>query len=472
MKKETQQSIIKQNSSKQNLNQQNLNQQNLTEGNIFKNLIIFSLPFLLSSFLQTFYGLADLFIAGQFYGSATITAVSIGSQIMHMITVIIVGLAMGTTVGIGRYIGAGKTDNVKKVIGNSIIIFLVFSVLLTIILLCSSNGIVRILSTPYEAIEETRKYVIICIAGSIFITAYNVISSIFRGLGDSKTPMYFVAISGVINIALDYVLMGPMQLGAMGAAIATVAAQGCSVIMAYLYARKKTGYFKLSKSDFILDKQLCNNIIRVGIPVAAQDGFIQISFLVITAIANMRGVDVAAAVGIVEKLISFMFLVPSAMLSAVSAISAQNAGAGKHERAKKTLLYGILCCVITGIIFTIICELGAEAVLYPFDKEEPVVVSLGAQYLRAYVTDCIVAGIHFCFSGYFCAYEKSILSFIHNVISIILIRIPGAYFASLYFPDSLFPMGLAAPLGSTLSAIICFIAFLLLFTKDKNFQDV
>ncbi len=441
----------------------------LTEGSVFKKLIYFSLPFLLSSFLQTFYGLADLFIAGQFNGSATISAVSVGSQLTHMLTVIIVGLSMGSTVMIGHAIGAKKKEEAGKAIGNTVILFTIFAILLTLVLLISVDGILRLLKVPEEAMSEAHAYAFICFAGVPFITAYNVVSSIFRGLGDSKRPMYFVAIAGVINILLDYLLIGPLHMGAAGAALATIIAQLISVILAVVYMRLGIKDLPVSKKDFRMDQKTMKDILGVGIPIAAQDGFIQISFLVITAIANRRGLEVSAAVGIVEKVISFLFLVPSAMLSAVSAIAAQNAGAGLHERSKKTLFYAISIGVVYGIIVSIICQFQAENILLLFSSNEPKVISMGAEYLHSYVFDCIFASIHFCFSGFFSAYQKSILSFIHNVISVLVIRIPVAYLATIWYPATLYPMGWAPPIGSLLSAIICIVAYVLL--KKKFFGE-
>lgn len=431
-------------------------QKDLTKGNILKNMIGFSVPFLISSFLQTFYGLADLFITGQFYGADTITAVSVGSQITHMLTVIIVGLAMGTCVGVGHAVGAGEKERVAKVIGNTVTLFAVFSVVFMGVLLLCRDGIISAISTPAEAVYETGVYLSICFLGVPFITAYNVISSVFRGLGDSRTPMYFVAVAGVVNVILDLLLIGPCGLGAMGVALATVIAQGFSVVLALLWIRrKKTGGILLRKEDFRPDRALMGQMLRVGVPIAAQDGLIQVSFLVITAIANRRGVDVAAAVGIVEKIICFVFLVPSAMLSTVSAMAAQNAGAGKHGQGRRVLYYGMGICVVFGLAVGIACQFLATPILALFAKDEPEVVRLGAQYLKSYIFDCGLAGIHFCFSGYFCAYGKSVYSFVHNIISVIAVRIPGAYFASVIFPATLYPMGWAAPMGSLLSALIC-----------------
>ena len=441
----------------------------LTKGSILKNLIYFSIPYLISCFLQTFYGLADLFITGQFNGAATISAVSIGSQVMHMITVIIVGFAMGTTVLISNASGAKDDKKIKNSIGNSIILFVVVALVMALTCIVGIDYILKLLSVPPEAIDGTRQYLYVCFVGIVFITAYNVICSIFRGIGNTKTPMYFVAIAGVINIGLDYMFIGSFKMGAFGAALATIISQALSVIMALLYSSKKVPEIKIKKENLKVDKYIVRNLLKIGFPVAMQDGFIQIAFLVITVIANMRGVEVAAAVGIVEKLIGFMFLVPSAMLSAVSTITAANIGSNTKERGRKALCAGVAICILSGVFFTIVCLLFAEDILRMFAREEEIVILLGAQYLRSYVFDCIVAGVHFCFSGYFCAYNKSWISFVHNIVSIILVRIPGAYFASVMFKESLLPMGMAAPLGSLLSAIICVAAYVIIAKRDKEF---
>lgn len=447
-------------------------QRDLTKGSIFHNVIYFAIPYLISCFLQTFYGLADLFITGQFNGAATVTAVSVGSQIMHMITVIIVGLAMGTTVTVGMCIGEKNREKASDYIGNSIIIFSVMSIILTILTIVFSGKILILLSTPAQAIAETEKYIIVCFAGIPFITGYNVISSIFRGMGDTKSPLIFVGIAGILNIIGDYILIGALNMGALGAAVATVSSQACSVIIAVVILLKRGNLVHITMDSLKLKKEYVKKILIIGTPISFQDGLIQVSFLVITAIANSRGVDVAAAVGIVEKIISFLFLVPSAMLSTVSAIAAQNAGAGSHERAKSTLYYGIRICIVYGIITIIVCEPLASVIVSIFVKNEPKVVILGAQYLRTYVFDCLFAGMHFCFSGYFSAYGKSIYSFIHNIFSIVLMRIPGAYLASVFFPATLYAMGIAAPAGSLLSVIICMYLYLKILIPDIKSGNV
>lgn len=442
----------------------------LTQGSVFKNLVKFSLPFFLSYFLQTFYGLADLFIIGQFNGAAVTTAVSVGSQLMHMVTVIIVGLASGTTVMIGRSLGAKDEAGVSKTIGSSTLFFLIFSIILCGLLIACITPIMMVLSVPDESWEQTRLYLMICFAGIPAITAYNVISSIFRGLGDSKTPMYFVIVACIVNIAVDYLLIGVFDMKATGAALGTVLSQTVSILIALIYIAKKGIGVKINKSDFRLSKSCVKSILGVGLPIAVQDGFIQISFLVITAIANGRGVEIAAAVGVVEKIIGIMFLIPSSMLSSVSAISSQNAGAQLHSRAKKTLYYGMLSTTVVGLIFSIVTQFCAQQLVGLFTKDAAV-IEYGGQYLRSYVVDCIFAGFHFCFSGFFTAYRKSILSFIHNIISVFVARIPLCYLATIKYPDNLFPMGMAAPIGSLLSTIICIVFYIIFFRKYGKKQS-
>jgi len=444
-------------------------EKNLTTGSVFKNIVCFSLPYLLSYFLQTLYGMADLFITGQFNGTADITAVSIGSQVMHMLTVMVVGLAMGATVTIGRSVGARQQGRAANTIGNTVTLFMAVSVVITVLLLILVKPITAVMSTPAAAVRGTVSYLAICFIGIPFITAYNIISSIFRGLGDSKSPMYFIAVACAANIGLDYLFIGGMGLGPAGAALGTILSQAVSVFVSLaVIVRQKTG-IRLSKACFKPQRDVMRPVLKIGIPVSLQDGFIQISFIVITVIANNRGLTDAAAVGIVEKVISFLFLVPSSMLSAVSALSAQNIGAGKHDRAALTLKYALMLCICFGLAAATAVQFVAGPIVAAFDST-PAVVLAGGQYLRGYIWDCVFAGLHFCFSGYFCAYGRSGISFLHNALSIVLVRIPGAYLMSGLFAGTLLPMGLAAAAGSLLSVVICVAALLWLKRYDPEWN--
>ena len=282
-------------------------ERNLTTGSVGKNILIFSLPYLLSYFLQTLYGMADLFIIGQFDGVASTTAVSIGSQVMHMLTVMLVGLAMGTTVSIARAVGGRNHKQVSENVGNTVTLFFGLSIVLTVVLLLLVRPIVGVMSTPAEAVDGTVAYLTICFLGIPFITAYNIISSIFRGMGDSKSPMYFIAIACAANIMLDYLFIGALGFGPAGAALGTTLAQTISVAVSlFMILRRKS--ISLSKGDFHPRRSVVGQILQIGVPVALQDGLIQIAFIVITIIANRRGLNDAAAVGIVEKIIGFVFL--------------------------------------------------------------------------------------------------------------------------------------------------------------------
>lgn len=446
-------------------------EKNLTKGGVFRTLLGFSLPFLLSYLLQTLYGMADLYIIGQYCGVESTTAVSIGSQVMHMLTVMIVGLAMGSTVRIGQAVGGGKLPEASRAVGNTITLFLGVSAAATVLLLALVKPIISVMSTPEEAVDGLAMYLRICFLGIPFITAYNIISSVFRGMGDSKSPMYFVAVACAANIALDYLFIGGLGMGPAGAALGTTLAQTVSVVTALVVIRRKQTGITLDKADFRPEKGMMGSILRVGIPVALQDGFIQIAFLVITVIANLRGLNDAAAVGIVEKIIGFLFLVPSSMLSSVSALCAQNIGAGFHDRAKKTLGYGIALCVGFGLAWAVVMLLAAEPFVGLFAQDAEV-IRLGGEYMRGYVWDCVLAGIHFCFSGYFCAYGLSGFSFLHNSVSIVCARIPLAYLASKAFPYTLLPMGLATATGSAVSVVICLAVFAWMQRKKNTYMGL
>ena len=439
----------------------------LTKGSVGKNLLLFALPYLFSCFMQTFYGMADLFVVGVYNGSETTTAVSIGSQVMHMLTVIIVGFAMGTTVRIGRSVGAKDDRAVTETVGTSIVFFTGLAIVITVVLLACTGMITRVMLTPSEAVPETKTYLAICFAGIPFITAYNLISSIFRGAGDSKRPMYFVGVACVMNIVLDFVFIGACGLGAAGAALGTVCGQAVSVVVSLLMMRVRDMGIHIKLRDIRAGREVISQILKVGAPIALQDGLIQIAFIVITVIANSRGLIVSAAVGIVEKLIGFMFLVPSAFLSAISTITAQNMGANKAKRARSSLYYGLAITTGWGCLCALYNQFLPHTLVGLFTRDAAVLAA-GCEYLRSYAFDCVFAAVHFCFSGYFCGDQKSMISFIHNITAILLVRIPGAWLASVLFPDSLYPMGWAAPMGSLLSALICVGFYVYYRMKEKS----
>lgn len=443
-----------------------MNGKDLTQGSIIGNITTFSLPYMLAYFLQILYGLADLFVIGQYCGVDSTTAVSNGAQVMYMVTVVLIGLAMGTTVLTARAIGAKDSVRTRAVVGNTVTMFAIIAVVLMVVLLCLRGWIVGVMDTPAEALNGMEHYLTICFIGIPFIIAYNIIASIFRGLGDSKSPMYFVAVACVVNIILDYFFIGVLELGAMGAALGTTLSQAASVLFALCYIRRHKGMLDISRSDLRPQPDVIKLILKIGLPIAIQDGFIQISFLAITVIANGRGLVDAAAVGIVEKFIGLVFIVPSAMLSTVSAISAQNIGANKMPRAKQTLRTAMLITSVYGLVVSITLQFIPQVAVGLFTSDSQVLAQ-GSDYLRGYVWDCIFASIHFCFSGFFTACGYALISFLHNSLSIVCARVPLAWLSSKLYPDTLYPMGLSTCTGSFISCLICIGAYWWLKRKGK-----
>lgn len=439
---------------------------NLTEGSILRNILNFSIPYMFAYFLQVLYGLADLFVVGQYCPVSSITAVSNGSQVMNFVTVVVIGLAMGSTVHIARAVGAKNDRSKARTIGNTITFFLLLALILSAVLIFTVDDIVQLIEVPEEAVADTADYLLVCFIGVPFIMSYNIIAAIFRGLGDSRRPMYFVAVACAFNIGLDYLFIGGFGWGAFGAALATSLSQLISVITAYVVISKHKDLLDVHRDDFRLKGSTIKSILSIGVPTALQDGFIQISFLVIAVIANGRGLVDAAAVGIVEKIIGLLFIIPSAMLSTVSAVSAQNIGAGKPERALATMKRAIVITAGFGFVASVLLQFFPHAMVSLFTSDASVIDS-GSDYLRSYVWDCAFAGIHFCFSGYFTAYGYSIISFAHNFLSIICARLPLSYLLSVNYSDTLYPMGLASPTGSLLSVIICLVAYNLLKRQRK-----
>lgn len=435
-----------------------MDRKNLTEGSIVGNIVNFLLPYMFAYFLQILYGLADLFVIGRYCGVENTTAVSNGAQIMHFVTCVVVGLAMGSTVRIAHAVGAKDKQRTALIIGNTTTMFLLLSIVLAAVGLMSINGLVGIIDTPVEAWQGSVDYLTICFVGIPFIMAFNVIASIFRGLGDSKSPLYFVAVACVFNILLDFFFIGYLGLGAMGAALGTTLSQLMSVVVSLVAIRRHRDVFDIHVSDFRPHRQTFMDILKVGFPIAMQDGFIQVGFLAITVIANGRGVYDAGSVGIVEKFIGLVFLLPSSMVSTVSAICSQNIGAGKVGRTLKTLRYSLIITCVYGLLMTVAWQIFPETAIRIFINDS-IVVEKGAVYLQGYVYDCFFAGIHFCFTGFFAACGYSIISFGYNFLSVILIRIPFAYYASMLYPNTLYPMGITTCFGSIFSVIICVVAY-------------
>lgn len=431
--------------------------QNFTEGKIFSLLIRFALPVLLALFLQAMYGAVDLLIVGQFggeYAEEFVSAVSTGSQIMMTLTVVITGLAMGLTVYVGEKIGAGERNEAGEIIGSGISLFAMISIVLTVIMVFASFALAKIMHAPAEAFDSTVLYVAICSAGTLFIVAYNLVGSIFRGIGDSKIPLLTVTIACVLNILGDLLLVAVFDMGASGAAVATVFAQAMSVFISLLIIRKRKLPFDFSRKCLRLNAMHIKSILKLGTPIALQDLLVSISFLVIMAIVNNIGLAESAGVGVAEKVCAFIMLIPSAYMQSMSAFVAQNIGALKYERAKKALLYGIVSSFAVSIVIGYLSFFHGDILAGIFAKEAAIIAP-AAEYLKAYAIDCLLTAFLFCFIGYFNGCGNTTFVMIQGIIGGICVRLPVSWTMSKILPVSLFRIGLATPISTVIQIILC-----------------
>ena len=438
-----------------------------TQGDIFLPLLRFSLPILAALILQTAYGAVDLWMVGRFATAADVSAVSTGSQLMHTITCVVTGLTMGTTVMLGQTLGQGKGEEAGSIIGSSIALFSLIAALLTAFTILGAEWLARITQVPEEAVPPSLSYIRMCGAGLCFITAYNVFGSIFRGMGDSKTPLMTVAIACAVNVAGDYLLVAVLGLGALGAAIATVCAQGVSVAVSLLVVSRRGLGFPFSPRDIRFHRVKVGRILRLGTPVALQDGLVSISFLVILSIVNSLGLVASAGVGVAEKLCGFIMLVPSAFSQSVTTFVAQNVGAGRLDRARKCLGQGILASLCFGVVIGYLSFFHGSVLAGLFNGD-PAIVFAAADYLRAYAIDVLMTSFLFPFIGYFNGRGSTGFVMVQGLVGAFCIRIPVSFFMSRLLPVSLFRVGLATPCSSLAQILLCGGYFLWLRSKDKK----
>ena len=442
--------------------------QNFTEGKIFAPLIRFVGPVLLALLLQTMYGAIDLMVVGQFGTSADVSAVSTGSMVMHTVTVVITGLAMGLTVLVGRKIGEGLREDAGNIIGSGIWLFGVLAVVLSVLMVFAAPSMAKLMQAPVEALDKTISYITICSAGAIFIVAYNLVGSIFRGIGDSVMPLVTVAIACVLNIIGDLVFVALFHMGTAGAAIATVFAQAVSVALSLLLIRRREMPFSLKAGAIRPSGKLIRQILILGIPIALQDLLVSISFLAITAIVNSLGLIASAGVGVAEKLCGFVMLVPSAYMQAMSAFVAQNMGAGKPQRAQKALLCGIASSLVVGAVMGYLSFFRGDLLAGLFAKDAAV-ISAAAEYLKACAIDCLLTSFLFCFIGYFNGTGNTIFVMLQGIIGSFGVRLPVSWIICRQAGANLFHIGLATPASSLVQIILCGVFFIITRRKQKNF---
>ena len=431
-----------------------------TQGSILKKMIPFMMPILGALILQAAYGAVDLLVVGRFGTTAGLSAVSTGSQILNLVTFVITQLAMGITVLIARYIGEKHTSQIGKLLGGATTVFTMIAVVLFVVMVFFAKPLAVLMQAPKEALMITSVYVRICGGGIFFIVAYNVLSAIFRGLGDSRSPLIFVAVACVVNVVGDLVLV------AAGAAIATVLAQAVSVVLALLMLKRRQLPFKITKKDFRFNSQ-CKRFLTVGIPLALQEFLTQMSFLALCAFINKLGLEASSGYGVACKIVNFAMLIPSALMQSMASFVSQNVGAGKEDRAKKAMFTGIGIGLIVGIVVFISVWFFGDVLTSIFTTDEAV-VQKGFEYLKGFAPETILTAILFSMIGYFNGHEKTLWVMIQGLIQTLLVRLPLAYFMSIQPDASLTNIGLAAPVATCFGIILNIIFFIHMTRKMKK----
>lgn len=439
----------------------------LTEGNILRSLLTFAIPVLFSLLLQALYGGADLLIVGRFADTVDVSGVATGSMLLSTVTNIITGLSMGITIAVAEKIGLKKERDAGKAIGAGIWLFAVVSVVLTALLAAGAPVLAGLLHAPEEAFTKTVRYIWICGAGAVFIVSYNVLGAVFRGIGDSKTPLLTVVIACLINIAGDLLLVAGFHMGAAGAATATVLAQAVSVIISMVMICRRTLPFAFQRGDIRFDRQLIGKELKLGIPVGLQEFLVGTSFLVIQTVVNSFGVTASAGVGVAEKVCVFIMLVPSAYMQSMSAFVAQNMGAGNPKRADRALLCGVSTAFCVGLLMCVLTFFHGDLMAALFSSDAAVIAAAHS-YLKAYAIDCLLTSFLFCFIGYFNGREKTLFVMLQGLIGAFGVRIPIVWLVSRIPGATLFQIGLGTPASSLVQVTLCLGMFFWMHRQNQK----
>lgn len=427
--------------------------QDFTQGSIFGKMMQFMIPILGAQILQAMYGAVDMLVVGHFGTNAAISGVSTGSSIMNLVTFVLSQLAAGVMILIGRYLGQRQSERIGTLIGRAIAFFLAVSVVLTAALVIFAKPIAVLMQAPAEAVELTAQYIRICGVGCVFVVFYNLISCIFRGLGNSRLPLLFVGIACVVNIVGDLALVALLDMNVAGAAIATIAAQAVSVLLSLLIIRRQKLPFRFSRKDIRLDREVAG-FVRVGAPLALQELLTNISFLAICAFINRLGLDASNGYGIAQKIQSFVMLVPSSIMQCMASFVAQNVGAGKEERAKKGMLYGMAVGAGIGVVIAALALFRGDllASLFSGNAQD---IARTFEYLRGFAPEAVLTSVLFSFLGYFNGHSRSTFVMVQSIAQAFLIRLPVSYLMSIQPGVSLTGVGLAVPLSTVFGIAMC-----------------
>lgn len=437
-----------------------------TEGKIVSPLLRFIFPVMFALFLQSLYGAVDLLIVGKFSDAANVSAVSIGSQMMQAVTILFADLALGATVLLGLYLGQKKQAGCGGVVGASIAMLLIIGSFVAGNFLLFAERFASWMNAPAQAFAQTVSYLRICGGGAVFIAAYNLLGSVFRGIGNARLPLFTVVVATVVNIAGDYILVARFHLGAEGAAIATILAQAVSVVVSALLVRRIGLPFIFRRTDIRIHTALIRRMLRIGCPIAVQDLLVGISFLIIMAIVNQYGVIASAGIGVAEKLCGFIMLVPLAFGQGLASVVAQNYGAGKFMRAEKALAYAVSISFLFGIMLGYAAYFQGVPLSSVF-SDNLAVCQASAEYLKGYGIDCLLTAFLFCFIGYFNGCARTGFVALQGIFGAFFVRVPLSYLFSVWFGGSIFMIALATPSSSLVQVILC-VAYFLKCRRENN----
>lgn len=436
-----------------------------TQGSILKKLSLFMLPVLGALILQAAYGAVDLLVVGQFGSTAGLSAVSTGSQVLNLVTFVVTQLAMGVTVLIARYLGEKRPERIGAVLGGAAVVFTILAAVMFVLLVGFARPIAVLMQAPEEAVDLTASYVRICGGGILFIVAYNLLSAVFRGLGDSRSPLLFVLVACGVNIVGDLVLVAVCKMDAAGAAIATVFAQAVSVVFAVVLLVRKKLPFTITRKDFRFNPE-CRKFLGIGLPLALQECLTQLSFLALCAFVNRLGLTASSGYGVASKIVNFAMLIPSALMQSMASFVAQNVGANNPKRAKQSMLTGIAIGLVFGCAVFALVTLKGDALAGIFSPD-PEVVQKGFEYLKGFAPETIVTAILFSMIGYFNGNDQTVWVMIQSLVQTLLVRLPLAYYMSIQPNASLTKIGLSAPI-STAVGIVLNVAFYIHWTRRQR----
>ncbi len=346
----------------------------LTNGSVTKLLLKFAFPLFVSNALQAIYNIVDMIVVGQYIGGDGMSAVSIGGDVLHLLTFVAMGFSSAGQVIISQDVGARRMDAVRKTIGTMFTFLLGISVVISAGCYFIRDLMLDLLNTPAESYDFTMDYTVTCIFGLFFIYGYNIVSAILRGMGDSRRPFVFIAIAAIVNIVLDLVFVAGLKIEVFGAALATVISQGLSFVVAltYLYIKRESFGFDFRPASFRIDSQAFRKLVALGVPMAIQSAAINFSKIVLTSWINLYGVVFSALSGLYNKINMMVGIVAQSFTTAGSTMVGQSLGAKKYERVPKVMKVVLYCSVIISTVLAVALFLFSGPIFRMFTSDEEV----------------------------------------------------------------------------------------------------